>query len=256
MAFLFGSRSKGHGRLASDWDIGVYLRQENEQLETTLWNDLEKIVGAEVDFVILNRAPATLIWRVVAQGKILAINDRRIYLDVLLSASDEANYFYEISREYDEIFQRSSSLSAVDQTRLRRILQFLKKHLEDYEHFRKMTWQTYSGDRFQRWAVERWVEQLMNSVVDVAKIIFASEHRPIPETYIDIVNGLATLQFSPANGQELFAKLAGWVKLRNIVAHDYLNLHWKNISSFLSQAEPWLNQFLEWAKDFVEKSAV
>jgi len=58
MAFLFGSQASGRERKASDWDIAVYLTKEERKVESNIWIEVERIVKAEVDLVMLNRAPS------------------------------------------------------------------------------------------------------------------------------------------------------------------------------------------------------
>ncbi len=90
LAFLFGSRAKGYVRVTSDWDIGVYfvpLSTRELELETDrdypaeheVWGDIEKIVGAEVDLVVLNRAPAS-ITDIAMRGIPLVIKDQTLWL--------------------------------------------------------------------------------------------------------------------------------------------------------------------------------
>lgn len=117
MAFLFGSRAGGQARKRSDWDIGVYLSEENREKEREIWMEAERILGGETDLIILNRAPATLAWQIVGRGEVLIIKNRNIYLDFIFRVSEEANAFYQTSERYYRIFQRSASLSAIDRKR-------------------------------------------------------------------------------------------------------------------------------------------
>lgn len=111
MAFLFGSRAGGQIKKKSDWDIGVYLSEENRAKEREIWLEAKRMLGEETDFVILNQAPATLAWQIVGRGKSLITKDRNLYWDFLFKASEEANAFYATSERYYQIFQRSASLS-------------------------------------------------------------------------------------------------------------------------------------------------
>lgn len=122
MAFLFGSQAEGRARRTSDWDIGVYFRneEENRTQEQKMRGALETIVETNVDLVVLNRAPATITWNVMRLGIPLAILDRSIYLRALLKTSHEANAWFRTAREYHRIFERSASLSEVDRGRLER----------------------------------------------------------------------------------------------------------------------------------------
>lgn len=250
MAFLFGSQAEGRAGSRSDWDIGVYLSEENREKEREIWREVEEILKSEVDFIVLNRAPATLGWRIVGQGQELMIRDRKRYLDFLLRVSEEADAFYRTSEEYYDIFQRSTSLVPGDRERLRRIVEFLEEEIKDYEKFRQLSWDGYRGDKEKKRGVEHWVEHLVNAVVDVAKVVLASERRPQPETYQDIVMLLDTVP--PFSDGGIGKKIAEWVRLRNILAHEYLDYRWKEISAFIQETEPLWHLFVERTKKFLE----
>ncbi|MBI2097687.1 MAG: nucleotidyltransferase domain-containing protein [Candidatus Vogelbacteria bacterium] len=182
MAFLFGSRSKGNARASSDWDIGVYLTSESRDVEQGIWLEVERICGTEVDLIVLNRAAPRVAWSIM-RGEPLVIKDRKIYLDVLTNTSHDANDWYRTAEDYHRVFERSSSLSREDRSRLEKIIQFVEVETSDFPKFEKMTWDDYSTDRSKKREIERWAEQIMNAVIDVAEIILASERRVIPETY-------------------------------------------------------------------------
>ena len=110
-AFLFGSRAKGYARRNSDWDIGIYLTEENRAREQEIWGEVERITDSETDLVVLNRAAATVTWSALRSGSMLAMKDRKKYLDLMFSASDEANAWYDTSHRYFQIFECSHSLS-------------------------------------------------------------------------------------------------------------------------------------------------
>lgn len=237
MAFIFGSRAKGRERLTSDWDVAVYLKAEDREIEQGLWDKVEAILGSETDVVVLNRAPAVLAWTILRTGLPLVIKSRLEYLRLLKKTGHEANAWYRTARRYHQIFERSSSLSEEDRNMLRRTIQFLVQEVSDYEKFRKLTWQEYESDRAKKREVERWAEQLVNAVIDAAEVVLASERRVIPETYRQIVRALGTIP--PFDQKEdLYEKLAQWTELRNILAHEYLDYRWKELARFIQESEP------------------
>lgn len=102
MAFLFGSYAKGRGHKESDVDIAVYFKPRNGvevesksyyDHESKVWSDVEKIVGREVDLVILNRASSGVCDVVVRRGVPIVVKDRRVFLWYLLAVSDLAEEF-------------------------------------------------------------------------------------------------------------------------------------------------------------------
>ena len=119
--------------------------------------------------------------------------------------------------------------------RLLRHLDFLKEELKDFPKFKKLNRKVYIENRDSRRNVERWVENLLNCSIDIGKIILTVRNRPIPETYREVLSNLGTLpNFTEAFGEEL----SRWTKLRNILAHEYLDIRWTNIKVFIDEAEP------------------
>ena len=258
MAFLFGSQAKGYARITSDWDIGVYFQneEENRVQEQEIWTAVEHIVERNVDMVVLNRAPAPIAWSVIREGIPLAILDRHVYLRVLLKTSHEANAWFHTAREYHRIFERSASLSEVDRGRLERAVQFLEQEVKDFAVFKKLTWQEYADERSKtkRREVERWVEQLMNVVIDTAELILASERVVIPETYQHMIYALGLIK--PFSHDDTCGRLAKFTDLRNILAHEYLDNRWKEIGAFLTETQQLFLVFIGHVKKFLEESSL
>ncbi len=105
MAFLFGSWAKNQEGIESDIDIAVYFKSKTNILEwqnidsyyeteNQIWIETEKIVGMEVDLVVLNRAPATIADSAL-RGIPIVIKDRNLYMDFLLRITSEAIDFRE-----------------------------------------------------------------------------------------------------------------------------------------------------------------
>lgn len=97
MAFLFGSMQRGSASEESDVDVAVYL--EEGGAEATFWTEVERLLGREVDLVILNRAPATVAWSAL-RGTPLLIRDRKFFLDYLLEISEEAESLADFNLDF------------------------------------------------------------------------------------------------------------------------------------------------------------
>lgn len=96
--------------------------------------------------------------------------------------------------------------------------------------------------------VERWIENIINTSIDIAKIILTSEGRLIPDTYKDIVKNLSLItHFNEID----MGKLAGWVTLRNIISHEYLDIRWSSIQRFISHGKPLYDEFLTRVKNYL-----
>ncbi len=77
-AYLFGSLARGKRFPLSDVDIAVYLHKEifSTNLKMEILGDLIDILHTdEIDLVILNHAPVSLIKRILTSKKVIAERD-------------------------------------------------------------------------------------------------------------------------------------------------------------------------------------
>ncbi len=250
MAFLFGSQATGRARNASDWDVGVFLVEGGGEREQQIWRQIEKIVGVEVDLVILNRAPAKIAWPIIGTGAILTLKDHDRYMAEVRRLSEEADAWYKTADEYYRTFMRSASLSAADKRRLQEIVEFLSEAVKEYPRFQGVTQAQYLNDKDLKRSIEHWIEHMVNSSVDIARTVWASERRPLPETYREFLIALGSIK--PFDKDDACAKLAEWVRLRNMLAHEYLDYRWKEIREFLEATQPLFEALTERTKMFLE----
>ena len=132
-----------------------------------------------------------------------------------------------------------------DRERLTRYVDFMESELSDFPKFSTVDWKTYEQDRDLRRNLERWIENLVNCTIDMAKVILISEGRGIPSTYREALNELgATSRFDAELGKEV----SRWVSLRNILAHQYLDIRWQSIERFLRHAEPSFRKLVDGVK--------
>jgi uncharacterized protein YutE (UPF0331/DUF86 family)/predicted nucleotidyltransferase len=261
MAFVFGSRAKGKITLESDFDIAVYFKPKSGRLEyednvfyeeeTEIWNTLEKILKGKVDLVILNRIPATVAFPIVNKGAPIIIKDRRIYLDFLLAVSSLAIDFREFILDFRAIKARSHSLTLEDKDKLIKAVDFLEKELEDFDKYESLDFKTYEGNREKRRSVERWVENIINASIDIAKVLLASKKQQLPDTYIDTMNLLPVLEGFDEKTAE---KMASFVKLRNLMAHEYLDLRFHQIEEFIKEAKKIYGFLAEYTDNFIKSN--
>ena len=105
--------------------------------------------------------------------------------------------------------------------RLIKHITFLENELEDFEAFKSLSWEEYQRERSKRRDVERWIENIVNSSIDISKIILVSEKVSLADTYRELV---ASLSLIPGFSKEDMETLAEWVRFRNIIAHEYLDI--------------------------------
>jgi uncharacterized protein YutE (UPF0331/DUF86 family)/predicted nucleotidyltransferase len=260
MAFVFGSRAKGRAVQVSDWDIGAYFKpkeyleletEEDYSGESKIWSDLVDILETDnVDFVVLNRARPSLVYNVLRTGIPLTMKDRKLYLELLCKVSYEAMDWWGTVSDYYKISEKANSLSPEARTSLLEHLKFLEEEFGEITEIKKFTQKDYLKNSFTRKIVEKWVENLVMAAIDIAKIILASEKREIPQSYKDILKVFTASQLNfPLKEAERFAEFA---KLRNIVAHEYLDIRWKRIESFIKEAEELYSKFIGKTKGLIK----
>lgn len=257
LAFLFGSQAKGRERGISDWDIAVYFQpkefgeievEEEYPNENRIWSDLTRILQSEVDFLVLNRAKPSLVFSVLNAGSPLVVKDRKLYLTLLSKSHYEAVDFWNFIYDFWKIRERSLSLSAEDRGIILEQLIFLENEYEDIGKFRTLHWEEYVKDADIRRNVERWIENLVMVSLDIAKILLASGKKDVPHTYKDTLKRMGILYFD-----EYFAEhFAPFADLRNIIAHEYLDIRWNRIQHFIQEAQDLYPKFIARIKELVK----
>jgi uncharacterized protein YutE (UPF0331/DUF86 family) len=134
--------------------------------------------------------------------------------------------------------------------RLVRHIRFLENELKEYSKFKHLSYNEYTQNNDKRRNVERWIENIVNSSIDISKIILILEDITLPDNYKEIV-----LSISIVEGlKDIDSKaLSRWVKLRNIVVHEYLDIRWAAIQKFIQETEDLYKEFLDKVTKFLEK---
>lgn len=131
--------------------------------------------------------------------------------------------------------------------RLVKHISFLEEELKDHTQFEKFTRDDYLKDRDKRRNIERWIENIINSTVDISRVILSIEEKPIPDTYREIVSMISTVEGLEGLDAD---KLAKWVKFRNIIAHEYLDIKWNSISKFIAEVDAIYSDFISIIKEY------
>jgi len=93
----------------------------------------------------------------------------------------------------------------------------------------------HSTDRDFRRSVERWVENLVNASIDAAKIVLASERRPVPQTYRETLEMLSTVD-GFRDRTAVTRRLAENSRIRNMLVHEYLELRYTQVNAVMDGA--------------------
>lgn len=260
MAFIFGSYACGRQMEESDFDVAVYFLpkkapgREQEiyyENEDSVYSDISGIVQKEIDLVCMNYAPASLVSYVIKDGIPLVIKDRRLHLETYLRVSAETEDFLEFSEDYYQIYKKARSLTAEQKERLLVRLQFLDLEVKELSGYQFLTFDEYQKDRMKRRGIERWVENILNATIDIAKITLASEKKLMPRTYED-----ALFNFSLLAGlsEEEARKISKSASLRNILAHEYLEILYGRIEKFIQEVLPLYPRIIGFLENFVNRS--
>ncbi len=134
--------------------------------------------------------------------------------------------------------------------RLVKHMTFLENELKDYEIFRPLSWKEYNTERSKRRDVERWIENIINSSIDLAKIILTHEGLPLPDTYKATIAELSAISCFEEKNME---KLSRWVRLRNIISHEYLDIRWASVKRFVSESKPSYENFSKRVKKYLDE---
>ena len=130
-----------------------------------------------------------------------------------------------------------------------RIADFLESDLKDYPEFVQINQGIYESDTSMRRNVERWVETIVNSSIDIAKILLASEKKRMPQTYRQILEELSLLENFDTKTAETLAQFS---KLHNILAHEYLDIRFNQIKKFIKESEFAYRRLLDFVKDILK----
>lgn len=257
LAFLFGSQAKGTATEESDADVAVYFKPADGRLEfeadteypaeNEVWGEVERILGLNTDLVALNRASANIAESALL-GTELVIKDRGFWLRFMLVVTKVAEEFRWFVNDWYKIAERSRSLSPPDKEELQRKIQFVEEQMSLYVVYRQFSQREFEGEIRKRNEIERWLENITNAIIDISKIVLGSQKRSIPPTYKEVVSQAVLNLKLPEDSATVFEQ---WIKLRNALAHEYLDIKWKHISDFTGTSEPKLRQFIDAVKQLV-----
>ena len=140
-------------------------------------------------------------------------------------------------------------MSEIDRNRLYRILDFLESELADYPQFQHITRKRYLTESSFRRNVERWIENIVNASIDISKILLASNHGHVPATYRESLQNLSLFDgFSNKTAEDL----ARFSRLRNILAHEYLDIRYREIEAFLKEVDQLYWYLVRYVKKMIE----
>ena len=128
---------------------------------------------------------------------------------------------------------------------------YLERELLFHSQYEKeIDWKVYHSQRSKRLEIERWVETLINATLDISKMFLTIMGEEILETSREVLFRVGEHIYEKEKEAETFSELA---RIRNTLAHRYLDLKWNDIKRFLEIAPLLYPSFLDFIKKQIEK---
>ena len=140
-------------------------------------------------------------------------------------------------------------MNQTDKAKLIPHIQYIEKELQFLEIYeREIDWKVYQLQREKRLEVERWVECIINAVLDISKMLFTMKREDVPETSRELLFKIGSSIFKTEEEAGNFSELA---KIRNTLAHRYIDLRWNDIKQFFQIAAKLLPAFSDHIKSLI-----
>lgn len=142
-------------------------------------------------------------------------------------------------------------MNQADRAKITPHIEYLEKELSFLSLYEKeVDWKVYQSQRRKRLEIERWVECIINSTLDISKMLLTIRGKVLPETSREVLFQVASRIYNKEEDAETFSELA---KIRNTLAHRYLDIRWQDIKKFLQIAQGIYPAFLNYIKEEVER---
>ena len=138
-----------------------------------------------------------------------------------------------------------------DKSKLIPYVDYLEKELpyrSVYEE--EVDFKVYHAQRSKRLEVERWVESLINATLDICKILLTIREEQIPETSREILFQIGSRIYDREEQAVTFSELA---KIRNTLAHRYLDIRWVDIKRFMQMVPELYPAFINFVRKEMEE---
>ncbi|MBI4972446.1 MAG: DUF86 domain-containing protein [Candidatus Omnitrophica bacterium] len=142
-------------------------------------------------------------------------------------------------------------MNQTDKAKIIPSIEYLEKELSFlplYEN--EIDWKVYELQRSKRLELERWVECIINATLDIVKVLIVVKGEILPETSREVLFHIASCIYDKEEDAHIFSQLA---KIRNTLAHRYLDVKWQDIKKFINVARTLYPAFLNNIKNELKK---
>ena len=139
----------------------------------------------------------------------------------------------------------------VDKTLILRKLSALDEYLDQISEYAYITLETYAGDWKTQRIVERTLQMMIETCLDISGHIISDQKLRMPETYADIFKEMHRLGVVD---QDFMQRLIKMVKFRNRLVHLYWELDRETIFDFLQNNLDDFTLFQNKVVDFLNKN--
>ena len=126
----------------------------------------------------------------------------------------------------------------------------IKEIAKELETLKSFSLKELEEETGKRWQVERGLQIAIQNLLDIGSHILSSLGKNRCETYVDIIDGLATEGVIPT---EFSQKIRGMAGLRNILVHDYLEVDIGSLYQILQTQLEDFEAYIRVITEYVEK---
>lgn len=246
LAYVFGSTARGARQPISDIDIAVLLKNNSLEKQADVLCRIAKafhVPEEKIDIVDLRRADTLLKYNILREG--VKLVDRGFEGELV---NDIVECYPEIGESLKialrEWLKGDPKIDqAIISRRLDEVLNNAAIIRERYAH-KPVEWILADSERTL--ALERAMERIIESMVDVCRHIVSAKSLGLIETQAEYPLRLAQHQLMP---ESLAQKVAELSRIRNILAHRYLEIDYATLLAKAQEtAEQIVPYFVDWTK--------
>ena len=255
--WLFGSFARGEATPISDVDL-AYLASEDlggealERFETELYSTISRTLRTdELAFAELHRVPAYFAWRVLTEGQLLFCRDRTLVAAFAEAVYSQVPDVWWLRRAGNADFLEGFGMPkpTVDKERIIEFLRLINEDVETLREKSKVSQEVYLKDRDIQAIVERRLQTMTESCINIGNHIIARLGFRAPQDYGDVFRILGEAQVLPP---ELVEQMVDLSKFHNLLVHVYWRLDqervYEALPSRLAALEAFVKQIVEWLR--------